>query len=308
MKKRIAPVLYGFCGLGLLLGAGCRSGQKVEADPEYVAAIKAWQQQRVENLKKETGWLNLAGLYWLEQGVNRAGAGEDNELVFPAGKAPERLGRFVLKNGEVEFIAAPGAVVLHEGKPVQRISLQSDKEGKPTVLGHGTLRWFIIDRSGRLGVRLRDLEAETLVNFKGLEYYPIDPAWRVEARFEPYDPPKKVAIPTVLGTVLQEPSPGALVFEIGGQTYRLDPTGELSDDELFLIFADETNGAETYGAGRFLYVKTPGADGRTVIDFNKAYNPPCAFTPYATCPMPPEQNKLPIKVTAGEKAYGDGHH
>ena len=152
-------------------------------------------------------------------------------------------------------------------------------------------------------MRVKDKESPTLRAFHGIENFPADPKWRVEARFEPYDPPRPVRVPNILGTVDTESCPGALVFEIDGKSYRLDPVVERGETDLFVIFGDRTNGHGTYGAGRFLYAAAP-VGGRTVLDFNKAYNPPCVFTPYATCPLPPAENKLPIPIEAGEKAYG----
>jgi hypothetical protein len=191
---------------------------------------------------------------------------------------------------------------------VTAIIMQHDLQDNPTKLSLGALSWTIIKRGERYGVRLRDHEHPALQNFAGIETFPIDSTWRVEATFEFNNPPHLIAIPTVLNTINEEPSPGAVVFKINGKTYRLDATGKMTDKELFVIFADQTNGKETYGAGRFLYVPTPSKTGKTIIDFNKAYNPPCAFTAYATCPLPPEQNKLPVRITAGEKNYAHAAH
>ncbi len=183
------------------------------------------------------------------------------------------------------------------------VTLASDADEDTTMLRRGSLLFYLIRRGDRLGVRVKDSQSEARRNFRGLDYFPIDPGWRIEARFEPYDPPKSISVPNVLGQDNAEKSPGAVVFEHGGKTYRLDPVLERGETDYFVIFGDRTNGNETYGAGRFLYVKPP-VDGRTVIDFNKAYNPPCVFTEYATCPLPPPQNKLPIRIEAGEKEYG----
>ena len=197
---------------------------------------------------------------------------------------------------------------MHSGQPVTSMTLRSSADGEPTVLTYGSLGWFIIQRGNdSMAVRVRDSEHPHLKEFKGIDTYPIDPAWRIKASFEPYDPPKMLTIPTVYGTILQQPSPGALVFEIDGNPYRLDPTASSDDKRLFVMFADETSQSETYGAGRFLYVSQPGPDGTTYIDFNKAYNPPCAFTNFATCPLPPTQNRLPLRITAGEKKYKHAH-
>jgi uncharacterized protein (DUF1684 family) len=181
-----------------------------------------------------------------------------------------------------------------------------DASGDPTFLTLDSLSWFIIKRDGRFAVRLRDRESRFLKEFSGIQRFPVDSTWRIPAKLEKYDPPKQVKVPNILGSVSESESPGALVFEYEGIEFKLDPLGESLSRSLFLIFADQTNGTDTYGAGRFLYVDPPDSLGNTTIDFNKSYNPPCAFTAYATCPLPPSQNILPFRVTAGEKNYG--HH
>ncbi|MDQ7054526.1 MAG: DUF1684 domain-containing protein [candidate division KSB1 bacterium] len=293
----------------LLAAAAFSCGKKSSDLPEnYFESIEKWHNERMASLKSETGWLNLAGLYWLEPGENRFGSANDNNLSFPE-SAPKYMGKFIWQDTTVTVDIAPGVEVLHDGKPVTRMRMVADTDGEPTVLSYGSLRWFIIRRgqhNERFGVRLRDLEHPDAKYFTGVERYPVDPAWRVQARAVKVEPPETLKIPTVIGDVLEEPVSMALEFELQGQTYRLYPSGE-SGDELFIIFADPTNFDETYGGGRFLYVPKPDDHGLTFIDFNKAYNPPCAFTPYATCPLPPEQNRLPIRVTAGEKKYGEGH-
>ncbi|MGH9362700.1 MAG: DUF1684 domain-containing protein [Thermoanaerobaculia bacterium] len=271
------------------------------------AEYEAWRQKREQGLRSPDGWLSLVGLHWLEEGDNPIGSGEDNRIVFPAGRAPAQAGVLRLQDGQVTLVAPAAAGITHEGKPVTTLALTSDKEGKATVLELGTLRFHVIDRGGRLGVRVRDRESPVLAAFHGVESYPFDPAWRVEARLEPYVPPKKVPVPNILGTVDDEDSPAAVVFERDGRTYRLDGLEGGDKGELFLIFGDHTNGEETYGGGRFLYTDPP-AGGTVVVDFNRAYNPPCAFTPFATCPLPPRQNKLELAVAAGEKKFGEGHH
>ena len=164
------------------------------------------------------------------------------------------------------------------------------------------------DKSGdRFGIRMKDPESEARKNFKGLEYFPPDPEFSVVATFEPYNPPKKIAITNVLGMTSEETSTGALAFTLKGQTYRIDPILEQGETDLFIIFKDATSGHETYGAARYVYAHPPDASGKTVLDFNHAYNPPCAFTPYATCPLPPPQNRLPVRIEAGEKKYAGGH-
>jgi hypothetical protein len=288
---------------------GCNaSPPRQRAETKYLGEIQAWHQQRIASLKSPTGWLNLAGLLWLEEGENTAGADSTNAIIFPKDKAPDFIGSFILHDGIVTFQARPGVDVMHGDNAVTAIVMHNDLEGNPTKLWLGSLSWTIIKRGERYGVRLRDHEHPALKNFDGIETFPIDSTWRIEATFAPNDPPKLIAIQTVLNTINEEPSPGAVVFKINGKTYRLDATGKMTDKELFVIFADQTNGKETYGAGRYLYVPTPDGTGKTIIDFNKAYNPPCTFTPYATCPLPPEQNNLPVRITAGEKNFAHAAH
>jgi uncharacterized protein (DUF1684 family) len=282
---------------------GCNSSPRQRANPQYLNEIQSWQQKRIESLKSSTGWLNLAGLFWLEEGENTAGTGSTNVIVFPKDKAPDFIGSFILHDGAVTFQARPGVNVTLGDSVITSITMRNDLEGAPTKLSRGPLSWTIIKRGEQHGVRLRDHEHPMLRIFDGIETYPIDSTWRIEATFEPNDPPKLIAIQTVLNTINEEPSPGAVVFNINGKTYRLDATGKMTDKELFVIFADQTNGRETYGAGRYLYVPIPDETGKTIIDFNKAYNPPCAFTAFANCPLPPEQNKLPVRITAGEKNF-----
>lgn len=276
-------------------------------DPKYVEEIKNWQKQRVESLKKEDGWLNLAGLYWLRPGVNSFGAEKGNQIVFPQDKSAAKLGNLILENDEVWVEAEPGADLWQGDQQVSE-KLRIFATGSPAlVLKHGSLRWFIIKRGDKYGIRLRDLEHPNLTNFKGLETYPIDSKWKVEAKFEPATEERKIFITDVLGQTSMQRSSGTLVFTLKGKTYRLDPIDE--GDEFFILFGDKTNQKHTYQSGRFLYAKKPAAGGTTVtLDFNKAYNPPCAFTEFATCPLPPEQNNLGVAIQAGEKRYGEGPH
>ena len=312
MRAWIA-VAAGVALAGTLAGCGTRregAGGGPAADSAHAAGIAAWQAGRDSSLRRPDGWFSLAGLFWLAPGENPFGSDPANRLVFPAGKAPARAGVFVLADSTVTLRARPGAGVTRDGEPVAVLALRADADsGGPDVLALGSLRFHVIRRGGRVGVRLKDLESPARAAFTGLEYYPVDPGWRVAARLERHDPPRKVAITNVLGDVSEVDSPGTLVFERGGRTYRLDPVlDDPGAEELFVIFADSTNGRGTYGAGRFLYAALPGSDGRLELDFNRAYNPPCAFTAFATCPLPPPQNRLALAVTAGEKEYRAGPH
>ncbi len=276
-------------------------------DDAYVKSINDWHARRIASLTRPDGWLSLVGLQWLKPGANTFGSDSTNDIIFPP-KVPAKMGRFFLQDTVVTVTINPGITVLCEGKPVRQRRLKHDLTGNPTILHYGSLLWYIIKRGDQYGVRIKDTLAATRLHFKGIERYPVDRRWRIRARFVAFPTLKYIDIPTVLGTITKEPSPGRLEFEIEGKTYHLDVIQEKPGEPYFVIFGDQTNGEETYGAGRFLYVDPADSNGFTYIDFNKAYNPPCAFTPYATCPLPPPQNQLPIPIRAGEKAYAGGHH
>ncbi len=277
------------------------------ADEAYGKEIEAFRQERIDGLKKPEGWLSLVGLFWLQEGDNRFGSGAENRVIFPEGSAPEVAGKFVRHGDQVSVEAAAGSGLTSDGKTVTQLDLAIDADSKgPTRLELGSLRFYVIRRGDRLGVRVKDNASPVLKSFTGIDTYPTRSDWRFEARFEPYVPVKKVPVPNILGQIDDTSSAGTVVFEIAGKTYRLDGLGEPGEG-LFLIFADDTNGGETYGAGRFLDTDPP-KDGKVVVDFNKAYNPPCAFTPFATCPLPPKQNRLGLRVEAGEKNFAGGPH
>jgi uncharacterized protein (DUF1684 family) len=288
----------------MLLSVNCEKPRELSPEEKaYIAEIEAWHKRRVERLTSSSGWLSLVGLYWLKEGENTFGGDQGNAIKFPKEKSPDFIGSIYLEDGNLRTEINENITVLHNKEPVTSIVVKPDVSGNPTILSLDSLSWYIIKRGERFAVRLRDSENENIRNFSGIETFPIDTSWRVEAILEPYDPPKLMDVPNITGTVNQETSPGALVFTIAGKEYRLDPIGKPGGKSLFVIFADQTNGDETYGAGRFLYASMPGEDGKTTLDFNIAYNPPCAFTRFATCPLPPAQNVLPIEVTAGEKSY-----
>lgn len=271
------------------------------SETPYEANIKAWQKKRIEGLKAEDGWLNLAGLFWLEEGVNTIGGDAKNSIRFPADHAAGFLGKIILKNGKVTYEAAPNAVVTLGNEEIKTADLFPYK-GKPTVLNHKTLRWFIIQRGDKFAIRLRDLEGEYLKNFKGIETFSIDEKWRLKTKFVPTEG-RKLTIIDITGRSYEQDSPGKLVFTILGKEYSLEATG--TKEHLHFVFADATSKHETYGGGRFLDAETPDSEGNIYLDFNKAYNPPCSFTPYATCPLPTKENTLAVAITAGEKYHGE---
>jgi len=265
----------GRCLLGLLLTAAVFG-----ADADYRAEIERWRAGVERSLKTDDGWLTVAGLFWLKEGENR--------IDLPEGSGPAPVFEF------------------HGGKTTVRLAgqaardLKPDTSGKPDIVAIGSVSMFVIKRGDRYGVRLKDRNSRFRQNFAGCKWFPVRESAKVEARLIPYSPPKMITIPNVLGQKEQMPSPGRVVFTWQGQEVGLEPVW--SGRQLWFIFKDRTSGKETYPAGRFLYAGAP-VDGKVTIDFNKAVNPPCAFTPYATCPLPPRQNWLPVRIDAGELTY-----
>ena len=255
-------------------------------------------------LRADDGWLTVAGLFWLKEGVNSAGSAAASAIVLP--RVPAHVGDFEFQDGKTTFKADPAVAVNVNGKPATSLAattaaLRSDSDpGGPDKVTVGRLTMFVIHRGARDAIRLKDLDSEFRGSFKGLHWYPVREDYRVVARWVAYDKPHNIAVPNILGETEQEPSPGYAVFTLHGHEYRLDPL--LEGNQLFFIFRDQTSGKETYGSGRFLYTDLE-KEGKVVIDFNKAYNPPCAFTPYATCPLPPKQNRLAVRLDAGELNY-----
>jgi uncharacterized protein (DUF1684 family) len=287
-----------------LWAAGAKAPAAGRPDPAaYRKEIETWRQERLTSLKKEDGWLTLVGLYWLKPGENRFGSDPGNPVILPAGKAPAVAGTLTREGDTVRLDVQPGVPLTADGKPpTLGMTVSADTNGKPTTLQLGSLSFFVIKRGDRMGVRIKDKTSPMRAGFKGIDQYPIRPEWRVVARFEPYKD-KKIPIANIIGQVEDNPSPGAVVFDWQGKTYRIDALEGGDDGSLFLVFGDQTNGKETYGAGRFLDTAPP-KDGKVVVDFNTAYNPPCAFTAFATCPLPPAGNKMALKVEAGEKKFG----
>jgi len=295
-----------FLLLTLVLLTAFACTQKPAADPNYVKEINEWGQKRINRLKADDGWLNLVGRFWLVQGESTFGSSKDNDIVVESAKLPEHIGSFFFVDSIVTFKAKDGVEVLHNGNAVKEIVLIDDQKKDITVLQIGSVKFNLIIRDTLYGIRFRDLNSDLVKNFKGVERFPIDESWKITAKFEAYNPVKEIDVPNVLGQISKEKCPGAIVFERDGRTHRIDAVDE-GDDKLFLIIADQTSGEETYGGGRFMYVNKPDSTGTILLDFNKAYNPPCVFTKYATCPLPPLQNFLKLRIEAGEKVYGEGH-
>lgn len=290
--------------IAFILLAACT--KKPTADPNYVKEINDWHSKRINRLKADDGWLNLVGRFWLKHGESTFGSAKDNDIVVESSKLPEHIGTFIFKDSTVTFKSKDGVDVLLNGNPVKEIILIGDEKKDVTVLQAGSIKFNLIIRDTLYGIRARDLNSDLVKNFRGIERFPVDESWNIKAKFEAYNPPREIAVPNVLGQISKEKSPGAIVFEREGKTYKIDAVDE-GGENLFLIIADETSGEETYGGGRFMYVKRPDSTGTIILDFNKAYNPPCVFTKYATCPLPPQQNYLKLKIEAGEKMYGEGH-
>lgn len=255
----------------------------------HIDEVKAFRAARINSLKSETGWLNLAGLFWLKEGKNTFGGDEKNDFVFPSDHSDPFLGELLLKDGKVYYQTVSDTMLVYQ-------------DGiKVPVISHRSLRWFIIKRGEKYAVRLRDLEGEYVKAFKGIDTFPTDSAYRVVADFIPTKG-KMVTIIDVTGRAYALESPGLLRFKLGKSFYELETSQE--GDSLFIVFGDLTNKQQTYGAGRFIDTALPDAQGKVLIDFNKAYNPPCAFTPFATCPLPTAANKLAVEIKAGEQFHG----
>lgn len=262
------------------------AGMALAAVSAYQASILEWRQKRGAALRAPDGWTSLAGLFWLHEGANRFGADASNDIQLPTG--PKIAGTFQLQGGKV--------TVALDGQS-RVVTPDSDKD----VVHVGRLNLFVIKRGDRYGIRLKDPESEYRRSFRGIEYFPIDEKYRITAKW--VAAPRQIPILNILGQTEPSENPGYAVFHLSGKELRLYPIIEVpGDQQLFYIFRDLTTGKETYPAGRFFYSDMP-RDGHVVIDFNKAYNPPCAFTPYATCPLPPKENYLTVRIEAGEKTY-----
>ncbi len=294
MKRLFASILF----LPLILIA-CNEQEPGQADiPEnYEQHIDEWKAERVNSLKEPTGWMRLAGMYWLDEGKKSFGSGSDQDIRFPEGTIPGHAGYFHLQNGEVRIISADGVELTHNGQPIGEKVIYDGEEA--LEIEHNSLLWHIIERADLIGIRLYNKENEKVDRFTGFESYPVDPEWRREAIFVPYPDGSTISIANILGQQEDVNSPGYIKFTINGETYTLDAIE--STEQMFIIVGDESNKTETYQAGRYMYIDYPEeGSNRTVIDFNKAYNPPCSYSQFTTCQLPPPQNRLDVEITAGE--------
>jgi uncharacterized protein len=272
-----------------------------QAQTDYVKKIEKWRSDEERDLKKEDGWLTLAGLFWLRDGTNTVGLGPDFDVRLTDSFKGGKFGEIAFKDGLATLKVESGVEAQSDGKSVSTIELASDEDGKPTKVRIGSQTLSLIKREDRFGIRLKDNNSKVRLTFKGSHWFPIDESYKVTARFEAAPELKEVMIPNVLGGFFKMKSPGILKFTLKGKEYSLEPV-EDDDGSLFIIFRDGSNLTDTYSAGRFLHADK-AVNGETVVDFNKAENPPCAFTPFATCPLPPPQNNLDLEIKAGEKRY-----
>jgi uncharacterized protein len=276
------------------------------AQDSYEKNIQDWRADREAKLKADDGWLTVSGLFWLREGVNEFGAAPTNDIVLPPGSAPDKIGAFELNNGKIALRVAEGASVTVNDKPARELELRSDAEGKPDLIKAGDFSFTALKRGERFGIRFKDKNSRARREFSGLRWSPSQESYRITAQFIPYDQPKEVPIINIIGDIEKYKSPGLLRFKLNGQEYTLEPVTS-GPDRLFIIFRDLTSNKTTYAASRFLYADKP-KDGQVILDFNQAINPPCAFTAYATCPLPPKQNRLNVAIEAGELIYnGPGH-
>ncbi len=277
------------------------AGKDGVAEGSYEASILAFQREREAKLRADTGWLTIAGLFFLTKPETTFGADPANDIVLPDG-APPRAGAFELSGRTVRVKAAPGVAFTLGDKKVTDKVLASDAEGPPDRLGLGDLQLWVHVSGDRPSIRLRDQNSRLRREFTGTVWFPIDPAYRVDAEFTPYGKPKSIQVPNILGDIDQMTAPGEVSFTLQGRRVTMQPIVESGDPAFWFIFRDLTSGHETYPAARFIYMPPP-VDGKMVVDFNRAENPPCAYNPYSTCPLPPEKNRLPVRIEAGEKDY-----
>jgi hypothetical protein len=288
--------------------------EPVAAVYDHGADVAAWRAGRLQRLQKPDGWLSLIGLHWLSEGEQTVGSADDNAIVLAAG--PAHLGTISLAGDRLRFATAAGATGVVVSNSLGESAddegsrfwheLAADASGAPSIVSAGSVSFLVLKRGDKYALRVRDSESARRRNFAGIEHFPVDQGWRIVADWTPLEEPMSFGIQTVIGTIEEMPSPGYATFSREGREYRIYPVIEEGSEDLFIIFADRTSGKETYGPGRFLYAKHP-VDGKIVLDFNKSYNPPCALNPFSTCPLPPPENRLDLRVTAGELKYTGEH-
>ncbi|MFS8394429.1 DUF1684 domain-containing protein [Xanthomonas campestris pv. raphani] len=279
----------------------------VALDKTFLADNAAWREARLTELRAPDGWTSLVGLHWLSLKAHYIGRSADSGIRLAVG--PPKMGMVSSERDAVWFVPERGAALTVGGKPLTgKIRFQSDVDPQPTLIGFddGKGVLSLIHRGDRYALRVKHANAPSRTGFAGLEYWPIDPSWRIQARYVPNNVGKTIPIVDIVGISSEQPNAGAIEFERDGKTYRLEAIGE-PGRPMFVVFADRTSGHGSYSAGRFLDLEAPDASGHVVVDFNRAINPPCAFTPFATCPLPPPENRIDLAVSAGEKAYKAAH-
>jgi uncharacterized protein (DUF1684 family) len=294
--------------------AGCQRGAQTDkdiatVDAAFQQAEQAWRDQRRDALLQPDGWTSLIGLHWIEPGAHYLGSDADNGMRL--GMGPPHLGMLELRDGAFRFVPDANAALTLDDQPLTTaVALRTDADpAGPSVIGFddGKGSATVIERDHRYALRVRHADAPTRLHFAGLEYWPADPRWKVEGRFVPHEAGRTIEVANIIGSTEKIANPGVVEFTRDGITHRLEALDE-GEGTLFLVFADRTNGKGSYGAGRFLDAPKPDAQGRVVLDFNQSRNPPCAFTSFATCPLPPPDNRLDLAVTAGERAYRKPDH
>jgi uncharacterized protein len=283
----------------VLLTVSTGFGQKAD----YKDEVEKWRAAYESKLKSETGWLSLAGLFWLNEGKNTIGRGPGYAVALTNSFKQDKFGEIELRDGKATLVVEKGVEAFSSGQRISTIELKSDEKQKPTTIEVGSQIFYLIKREDRYGIRLKDKESPKLKDFAGLKWYPVDKTLRISAAFIPFAEPNEILVPNVLGGTFRYKSPGLLKFKLHGKEYSLQPVEDGDDpDKLFIIFRDQTSRTETYGAGRFLYAEK-AVNGNVILDFNKIENPPCAYTEFATCPLPPPQNRLQVSIKAGEKRF-----
>jgi uncharacterized protein len=286
----------------------CSKPEPIIDEALWAVELEQWREKRINDLKTDRGWLSLTGMDWLKEGSNTMGSDVSNDIRFQDGSSAAKVGMIYMMADSFLFVTDPGAEVFYEDEPITGIKMEADDTGNQTILRSGTVQFGIIKRAGKFALRTWDSRAESLANFGEIPIYEPDPNWVISATFHRYDPPRNLVLITLAGTSDDNPNDGYLEFTHEGNTFRFDVVASRADTSLFVVFGDPTNKDETYGGGRYMYVDRPDTSAslsKVIIDFNKAYNPPCAFTAFSTCAFPPEQNKLPFKVLAGERRYGE---
>lgn len=298
-------MMAGGCGGSGTTGRDVAGADAGVADPAFVAEQQRWRSQRAARLTAPDGWTTLVGLHWIDTGAHYLGSSARNGIRLAVG--PEHLGMLELtRQGRLRFVPEKGGELTLDGEPLTgEVMLRADDDAEgASVIGFDEDRGqaMVLKRGNRHALRVRHADASTRTGFKGIDYWPVDGSWRIQGRFVAHPRGKTLPIVNLVGTTDEMSNPGVVEFERGGQTYRLEALDE-GNEQLFLILADRTSGHDSYGAGRYLYAAKPDLQGRVTLDFNQAYNPPCAFTAFATCPLPPHENRLDLAITAGEKAY-----